>query len=83
MIDRGEQADDHVALWPWILPVVAVLYPLSMGPFWGLRAHGFLPPGSTLERSLVTFYSPLEWLARHLPPFRAVLKAYLELFGPV
>jgi len=83
MNGHDDSSDDRIVLWQWALGVLAILYPLSMGPFWGLREHGILTRGSTLERSLVTLYSPVEWLALHLPPFKAVLKAYLELFGPV
>lgn len=83
MSGHDESSDERVMLWPWILAVLMLLYPLSMGPFWGLREHGVITRGSTLEQSLVMFYSPLEELIQLLPPFKALMKPYLELFGPV
>lgn len=63
--------------WPSIF---LAFYLLSIRPFWGLREHGTITRGSTLERGLVTCYLPIETLVRHVPPFKVMMRWYLELF---
>ncbi|MDR3402553.1 MAG: hypothetical protein P4L99_08645 [Chthoniobacter sp.] len=50
---------------------VALLYPLSMGP--AIRRG--------LSKGGYAFYDPLLQLAKAAPPFGAVLRWYLDLWG--
>jgi hypothetical protein len=63
-----EQGRYHLHLLPWLLPLLAVLYVLSIGPAY----HFFSGP------ALPVVYQPLAQLEFHCRPFDRFMRWYME-----
>jgi hypothetical protein len=70
--------------WGWLLslPLVLLLYVLSMGPSIFLVQKGFISRRSQTFRVLAAFYQPLEWASREVPLIDKPIGMYLHLWAP-
>jgi hypothetical protein len=49
-----------VAFWATVVVVVALAYPLSLGPVLCLARHGYTP--SWMDAPMTRFYHPISWV---------------------
>lgn len=64
------------SLWPWVAFAVFVLYPLSVGPLWGLQTRGRISEETYIAIG-TSVYQPLFWCGQKFEP----LGEWLEWYG--